>query len=214
MVATLEANSLSLGDVRRLLRFEERLEEQISSRLLLEPLTELEQQELQQIRQLFHSYYQSGKIDEGQVKFLFLAPLLRLAGFYEPEIRIILEENIAAIEIPNEEIEIKGRMDILAVNKNLQETTNTSLWILVIESKNSQIEAMEGLPQLLTYAYTSLKTQASVWGLATNGMRYQFVYVESGDPPQYQLFPDLSLIYPEPSRQLLQVLKAICKIEE
>lgn len=212
MATLLEANHLSLDGVCRLLQFEERLGEEIASILPLQPLTELEEQELHEIRQLFRSYYQSGKISEGQVKFLFLAPLLRLAGFYRPNISIILEENIAEIEIAGEDARIKGRMDLLAVNRELDRRTSTPLWILVIESKNSQIEVLEGLPQLLTYAHTSLKTQASVWGLTTNGMRYQFVYVQQGNPPQYQLFPDLSLIYPKPSVQLLQVLKAIGQI--
>jgi len=51
------------------------------------------------------------------------------------------------------------------------------IWILVIEYKNSSFNGSEGLPQLLTYVYTSLEQQKSVWGLTTNGMDYQFVYL-------------------------------------
>jgi len=47
----------------------------------------------------------------------------------------------------------------------------------VIEYKNSSFNGSEGLPQLLTYVYTSLEQQKSVWGLTTNGMDYQFVYL-------------------------------------
>lgn len=50
---------------------------------------------------------------------------------------------------------------------------NTPFSILVIESKNTTVDAMEGLPQLLTYAYKSLELQTSVWVLTTNGIRYQ-----------------------------------------
>jgi hypothetical protein len=103
-------------------------------------------------------------------------------------------------------------MDILAANRTRETQVTTSLWILVIESKNMSVEALEGLPQLLTYAHKSLENQASVWGLTTNGQRYQFVYLEQGNPPTYQLFPDISLIYPERAVELLQVLKAICRI--
>ncbi|NJO74019.1 MAG: restriction endonuclease subunit R [Leptolyngbyaceae cyanobacterium RM1_406_9] len=211
MATTLDANVLSLDDVYRLFRFEQRLGNSISSWLTLEPLSEFEQRELAQIRDTFQTYYAAGKISEGQVKFLLLAPLMRLAGFYQPQIKITLEEGIADISTVDQESIIKGRMDILAVNKTKENLVMTSLWILVIESKNTSVEVLEGLPQLLTYAYKSLETQASVWGLTTNGQRYQFVYLEQGDPPTYQLFPDISLIYPERAVELVQILKAICQ---
>ncbi|NJL36704.1 MAG: restriction endonuclease subunit R [Leptolyngbyaceae cyanobacterium RM2_2_4] len=211
MATTLDASTLSLDDVYRLFRFEQRLGNSISSWLTLEPLSEFEQRELAQIRDTFQNYYAAGKISEGQVKFLLLAPLMRLAGFYQPQIKITLEEGIADISTVDQESIVKGRMDILAVNKTEENLVTTSLWILVIESKNTSVEVLEGLPQLLTYAYKSLETQASVWGLTTNGQRYQFVYLEQGDPPTYQLFPDISLIYPERAVELLQVLKAICQ---
>ena len=208
MVTTLDASNLSLNDVRRLLKFEEHVSDSISSFLELEPLTEVEQQELQQIQSFLRSYRAAGKISEGQVKFLFLAPLMKLAGFYRPEIRITIEERIAEISVTDEDITIKGRMDILAVDQT-KGANNTSLWILVLESKNSTIEVMEGLPQLLTYTYKSLEQQASVWGLITNGLRYQFVYTEQGNHPIYRLFPDLNLIYCDRAVELVQVLKAI-----
>ena len=69
-----------------------------------------------------------------------------------------------------------------------------------------------GLPQLLTYAYQNLKYQDTIWGLTTNGMHYQFVNIQGGNNPTYQLLPLLNLMEPEPSILLLQVLKAICKL--
>jgi hypothetical protein len=70
-------------------------------------------------------------------------------------------------------------------------------WVLVIESKNSSIDLSAGLPQLLTYAFKSLAYQESVWGLVTNGLRYQFVYLRQATPPTYQLMPDLNLLETE-----------------
>ncbi|MGH2414524.1 MAG: hypothetical protein ACRDEA_12735 [Microcystaceae cyanobacterium] len=135
---------------------------------------------------------------------------MKLAGFYHPSIKITLEENIADISVEDEDTIIKGRMDILAVNKTQGRTVLTPFWILVIESKNSSFNATEGLPQLLTYGYTSLEQQTSVWGLTTNGMDYQFVYIQQGNPPTYQVLPKLDITRPESSSELLQVLKAIC----
>jgi hypothetical protein len=87
-----------------------------------------------QIRDLFRSYYAAEKISEGQIKFLLLAPLMKLAGFYQPSIKISLEENIADISVEDEDTMIKGRMDIFAVNKMQGRIVTTPFWILVIES--------------------------------------------------------------------------------
>ncbi|MEH2362954.1 restriction endonuclease subunit R [Nostoc sp.] len=212
MTITLDARNLSLEDVQRLLKFEEQLNGSITSLLCLESLTDFEQQELSQIRNLFRSYYAAGKISEGQIKFLFLAPLMKLAGFYHSSIKITLEENIADISVEDEDTNIKGRMDILAVNKTQGKKVTTPFWILVLEAKNSSINASEGLPQLLTYAYKSLKNQTSVWGVTTNGMDYQFVYLQQGNPPIYQLLPKLDITRSESSIELLQVFKSICQL--
>lgn len=212
MTTNLDASNLSLEDVYRLSKLERRLNNSFTSLMSLETLTEVEQQKVEKIRNNFDNYYSWGKISEGQVKFLTLAPLMWLAGFYKPPIKITLEENIAEILIEDKDTNIKGRMDILAVNKIAAKTITTPFWILVIEAKNSSVEALEGLPQLLTYAYKSLEHQESVWGLTTNGLRYQFVYLQQETPPTYQLLPELNLIDPDLTIELLQVLKAIVSI--
>jgi hypothetical protein len=208
----LNARNLSLKEVHRLFGFQEEYSDSFSNYLSLEPLTEAEQQELLQIRNDFRRYLTAGKVSEGQVKFLAVAPLLRLAGFYRYPIEIVLEENIADIEVEDEDITIKGRFDILAVSNAKHTKPQTYFWVLLIESKNSQIDISTGLPQLLTYAYKNIDNQKSVWGLTTNGRSYQFVYIEQGNPPIYYLLPELNLMEIERSNQLLQVLKAICQI--
>ncbi|MFP5270272.1 restriction endonuclease subunit R [Coleofasciculus sp.] len=208
-MTTLYAKDLSLKDVHRVLGFQRRYNSSFTPLLSLEPLTDFEQQELGQIREDFDNYLIDGEVSEGQVKLLAIAPLLRLAGFYRFPVKISLEENISRITIDDEDTSITGRLDILAVNKQRRLTAHTSLWVLVIESKNSQVNALAGLAQLLTYAYNNLEHQESIWGLATNGMHYQFVYIQSGNPPTYQLLPLLNLMETESSMQVLRVLKAI-----
>jgi hypothetical protein len=190
----------------------EQYSDSFSALLSLEPLLETEQQELLQIRDDFRRYLRSGKVSEGQVKFLVVAPILRLAGFYRYPVEIRLEEDISDIEVEDEDIKIKGRFDILAVSKVKHTKTQTYFWILIIESKNSQIDISTGLSQLLTYAYKSLDNQKSVWGLTTNGRSYQFVYIQQGHPPIYHLMPELNFMEKERSIQLLQVLKALCQL--
>ena len=79
-----------------------------------------------------------------------------MAGFYRPPIKLSLEESIAEINIEDEDTTITGRIDILAVNKEQKIIANV-FFGLAIESKNSNANALVGLPQLLTDAYNSFK---------------------------------------------------------
>jgi hypothetical protein len=213
---TLRASNLTLEEVSQLLKFEEQIEDVAFSDILsLENLTEIEKQELVQIRNDFRPYLR-GKASEGQVKALTTFPLLRLAGFYHYPIKINVEEGIDNIIIELEEDEnkiIRGRLDILLINNTAPNNNNKDFWVLIIEAKESAVEVRQGLPQLLTYTYKSLQQQSSIWGLATNGVQYLFVNIKQGNPATYQLMPELNLMYAESSRQLLQVLKAICKLQ-
>ncbi|MBD6618311.1 restriction endonuclease subunit R [Komarekiella sp. 'clone 1'] len=208
----LNARNLSLEEVQRLFGFQKHYNDSFSSLLSLEPLTDAEQEELKQIQNDFNRYLTAGKVSKGQIKFLAVAPLLRLAGFYRYPLEIRLEEDIADIEVEDEDIIIKGRMDILAVTKAKHTKANAYFWVLLIESKNSQIDISIGLPQLLAYAYKSLDKQKSVWGLTTNGRSYQFVYIEQGNPSTYQLMPLLNFMESPRAIESLQVLKAICQL--
>jgi hypothetical protein len=100
-------------------------------------------------------------------------------------------------------------MDLLAIRTR---ENGPEFWVLVVESKESGADAMQGLSQLLTYAYSGLQGQRSVWGLTTNGINYQFVNIQAGQPPQYFLLPELSLLHRESALSLLQVLKAIGQV--
>ena len=212
-MSKLNARKISLAEVHRLLNLEERFNNlSFNSFFNLEPLTDFEKQELWQICQDFQRYLTAGKVNEGQVKFLALAPLMRLSGFYKAPLEIKLEQDIEDIAIEDEGTVITGQFDILAVN-NAETATSPGFWVLVIEAKNSSIEVRAGLPQLLTYAYTSLKNQQSVLGLITNGLRYEFVSLQQGNPATYELLPDLILTKSKQAIQLLQVLKAICKLQ-
>jgi predicted type IV restriction endonuclease len=211
MPITVEPSSLSLNDVHRLLKLEEKSVGSFTDFLTLNSLSEFEQEDLLKIRNDFWRYLAAGKISEGLVKFLTLAPLMRTAGFYDVPIRLTMED-VIAIAIEDEDTSIRGRMDILAVN-NAQATTAPPFWILVIETKNSAVDVFEGLPQLLTYAFKSLEQQSSVWGLVTNGRSYLFVHLRQGSPPTYQIMAELSLNESEGSIRLLQVMKAICQLE-
>lgn len=112
-----------------------------------------------------------------------LSPLLVEAGYLaEPELRLSLEERVNDIEIEDGDRVIRGRMDLLVCR---DAGDRVPLCILIVEAKNSAVNAMEGLPQLLVYMQSFLENQAVVWGLVTNGGDYVFVRLERG---LYRLF--------------------------
>ena len=201
----LQSNSLTLKDVHQHLEYVREYGDRWDEFLTLEDLTTEEVTELLKIRSQFDRYLFEGKVLEGQVRLLTVNQLLRLSGFMNEPITIQVKTGIAPIVLP--ESEITGRMDLLAIRKSL----DVDFWVLIVEAKESGADAMQGLSQLLTYAYNGLQTQRSVWGLTTNGINYQFVQIQSGQPPQYFLLPELNLLHRESARSLLQVLKAICK---
>ncbi len=206
-VQTQPATILTLGDVHELLGLRRGSSLEFEDTLELEPLSDTEIQDLTHLQELYFSYQDDRTLNEGQVKFLFISPLLKLAGFFSGDIKINLEENIAdiTIEVDDEEVAIKGRMDLLAVKRN----QNMSFWILVVETKSGFGATRLATAQLLTYAYKGIEDQDYVWGLATNGEDYQFYMIKQGDPPVYQQLPPLKLTHPKSSHTLLQVLKAI-----
>lgn len=213
-MVTLTAKELTINDIHQFLKLNKHTNSSFSSLLSLESLTEFEQQQLSQISQDFNEYLSTSKVSEGLVKALTIYPLMRLAGFYHSPIKISLEENIAPINIEDEETIITGRMDILCVNKDQATIRNIPFWVLVIETKNSLAAPRAGLAQLLTYAYKSLDSQESVWGLSTNGELYQFIYLQRDNQnhSSYQLLPLLTLMENDSAIKLLQALKAICQL--
>lgn len=202
-MVTLQAKNLTLNEVHQLLDLQPSVQRvRFTDVLNLPDLTEWK---MAKIRIDFQAYWQAGKVLEGQVQLLVLAPLLRLAGYYRSPVQLSLEQAIAEIMLDDEDTKITGRLDLLAARRDAV----TPLWVLVVESKNSQVDALNGLPQLLTYASQSLTSQESVWGLATKGFSYYFVRLISGETLSYQLLPELNLLDSDRALVLLQVLKGI-----
>jgi hypothetical protein len=208
-MVTLKAKDIKLDEVRELLGFELIRQGRFEDFLGLQPLVSQEAEGLEVISSELFDYLENGRISEGQMQLVAIAPLLRLAGYSRSPIEYLVEEQIGSIYIEDRDTYIRGRFDIVAVNRRVQVDVQNLLWILVVESKNMGASEYVGIAQMLTYAYTSLARQEAVWGLVTNGANYQFFYIEQGEKPTYRRMPSLNLLDPEPSVRLLQVLKAI-----
>lgn len=134
-MTAVSAPNLTLKEVHRLFGFQKQYDGSFSDLLSLETLTEPEKQELLKIRDDFEPYLAEGQALEGQIRIVVVAPLLRLAGFcfYNYPIQIKVENNIAPLDIQDEDISITGRSDIIAINKDKQTTTNWEIVRTLLE---------------------------------------------------------------------------------
>jgi hypothetical protein len=219
-MVTLKARQLKIDEIHTLLGYEPKLDGKFQDYLQLPKLLEEEYSSLAEIRSNFFRYLNRAKISEGQARELSVSPLLRLAGYHQPPIYLEVEEEIDRIYIEDQDTYIVGRLDIVAIR---QDTSICPLWILVVESKNTEASEIVGIAQMLAYAHTSLEQQNNVWGLVTNGLNYRFFYLDRLRRKQssptgktsnqaattYQYMPSLNVIDVESAVTLLQVLKAI-----
>ncbi|QYO63676.1 type I restriction endonuclease [Leptolyngbya sp. 7M] len=143
----------------------------------LPPLSTTEQEALKVVwrRLLYHRA--DSELLEGAVMLLVVAPLLELAGFYDPPFKLKAE---AAIEIAvndGEEI-LRGRIDALVLQNQL--------WVLVLEAKKTMISVRSALPQALAYMMSNQQHQPT-FGMLTNGDDILFVKLCRTPTPQYDL---------------------------
>jgi hypothetical protein len=139
------------------------------------PLSELERMALDRLKRNY-LYLLEYPVMESIVKMVVLSPILDLAGFYAPPIRVEGEANIQVSAEDDGEI-IQGSIDVLVV----QET----LWLTVIEAKNSEFSITKAIPQTLAYMLAQPRPDRSGFGLVVNGSEFLFLKLQPGDRPQY-----------------------------
>ncbi len=141
---------------------------------------------------------------ENSVKMVVLAPLLDLSGFYQKPFRIETETSVK-IEMQDEGVLIRGRIDVLVLQRQL--------WMLVIESKRSDFAVTRAIPQALSYmlanpVLTDRESNRPTFGMITNGNEFLFLKVARQDAVaqslQYANSRLFSLINPQ--NELYEVL--------
>jgi hypothetical protein len=145
------------------------LEERFSLKRSPNPdfFSELEKVALNRVKQNFLDQLRSRLLIEETVKLVVVSPLLDLAGFYRAPYQVESEVPIQ-LAIPDEEEGlIHGRIDTLIVRR--------SLWIVLIESKRTQISVHAGIPQALTYLLSRPDGDRPGYGLVTNGSEFLFL---------------------------------------
>ncbi|MDF5726517.1 MAG: type I restriction endonuclease subunit R [Rhizonema sp. PD38] len=148
----------------------------------LPELTPSEQQRLDLIKQRYLYHRQYGHLLEGVVNFIVIAPLLELAGFYDPPFRLRSEASVR-LEIADENDKIyQGRIDSLIVQEHL--------WIVLVEAKRTSFSIEVALPQALAYMCANPQPQQATFALVSNGTYSMFVKLYQS---QYSFSEDFSL---------------------
>ena len=111
---------------------------------------------------------------ESTINITILSPLLFIGKFYLPPFHLRLEKSIE-IETEDNQIIVRGRIDILLLNENV--------WLMVIESKRLTYSVEVGLDQILSYMLGT--PQEKVYGMITTGESFIFLKLVKGNPPRY-----------------------------
>ena len=168
----------------------------------LPTISEAEQQALDRIKSNFKNLSRDRSLSEEAVKMVVLSPLLDFAGFYQPPFKIVTEPSIELLE-DDEGTLVKGNIDVLVILKQL--------WVLVIESKQSDFSLNKGIPQALAYMLAD-PSDLPNFGLITNGSDFIFLKVSRQPSPQYILSKVFSLL--NPGNDLIDVLRVLKHLAE
>jgi hypothetical protein len=167
----------------------------------LPEVTEQEKRSLNRIKSNYNNLIAYPPLLENAVKMVVLSPLLDLAGFYQPPLRIETETSVNLVS-EDEGVLVKGRIDVLVLNQRL--------WILVIESKKAEFSLEAARVQALTYMLASPNGDKPIFGLITNGSSFIFIKLVKQNPPLYGLSRVFSLL--SPGNELYSVLAILKRL--
>lgn len=164
-------------------------------------LSEAERLLLDRVKANFLELMEDPPMLENSVKMVVLAPLLDLAGFYHKPFRIETETSVD-VEMEDEGLIIRGRMDVLVLKDRL--------WLLVIESKRSDFAVTRALPQALAYMLGNPETDRSTFGMITNGNEFLFLKATRQPMAEYANSRLFALLNPNNELyEVLQILKQL-----
>jgi hypothetical protein len=155
---------------------------------------------LERIRDRFFHQLEAGTLLESGVKMMIVAPLLDLAGFYDPPFRCRFEPSVD-LDIDTGEAVLKGRIDTLVVQNQI--------WIWVLEAKRTTFSLALGIPQALAYMLTNPDTRQPTYGLLCSGESFLFLKLVTQPQPRYGFSRHFNLLNDGDLTMVLQILKKI-----
>ncbi|MDJ0677363.1 MAG: restriction endonuclease subunit R [Calothrix sp. MO_167.B42] len=164
-------------------------------------LSNYDKQLLDKIKEGYFNLLNYPPLLEGVVRQAIIDPLLFIGDFYLAPFYVKSEESID-IEVPDEDIIIKGRIDTLVLRDQL--------WVMIIESKKASFSIEEGLAQILSYMLGSPAQSNLTFGMIATGSEFIFVKLVKGNIPQYGTSKVFSMR--NPGNDLYDVLKILKKL--
>lgn len=140
----------------------------------LPELTLQEKELLNQVKAGYINLRNYPPLLENTVNTVVLSPLLFIGKFYLPPFHIKLEKSVE-VETEDNQIKVKGRIDVLLLNDKF--------WVTVIESKQVAYSLEAGLDQILAYMLAAPSQQ--VYGMITSGGSFMFVKLVKSNLPRY-----------------------------
>jgi predicted type IV restriction endonuclease len=167
----------------------------------LPELNAVEKKRLDLIKQRYLYHRQYGHMLEGAVNFIVIAPLLEMAGFYDPPFHLRSETSIRLeLEGKNDRI-YQGRIDSLVLQERL--------WVILVESKRTSFSAAVALPQAIAYMVANPQPEQASFGLVSNGTSSIFVKLHEN---QYDFSDEFSLNRRQ--NELYDVLQILNRLKE
>lgn len=203
MTQTIQANAINLGQLETKFKIQ-LIEDEQFFREWQDDLPEINREDKQKLDRVKASYSYLLKyppILENSVKMVVLSPLLDLAGFYLPPLRIRSEESIR-ISAEDEGTIVQGKIDVLVVYDRF--------WIVIIESKNAGFSLEVGRLQLLAYMLANPNSQQPTYGLIMNGVSFRFLKLVKSEYSQYSVSRVFDLF--NPGNDLYEVLKILKRL--
>jgi len=164
----------------------------------LPEITELQQQQLDQVKAGYFNLLNYPPMLEGVVRMAILDPLLFIGGFYLAPFHVKAEKSVK-IATEDEETIITGTLDVWVLKD--------TVWVMVIESKQVEFSIEAGLAQILSYMLANPDREQPSFGMITTGGSFIFLKVISGESPQYGLSRLFSLL--NPGNDLYTVLRIL-----
>ncbi|NJL38579.1 MAG: type I restriction endonuclease subunit R [Leptolyngbyaceae cyanobacterium SM1_4_3] len=168
----------------------------------LPPLSDTEKARLDQLKQRYLYYADSGAITEGTVNLILLSPLLETLGFIDPPYQVRGEKYVR-FEIEDGDTLLDGLIDALVIHDRL--------WLIVIESKRYGFSVRQAIAQTLAYMVGG--PISPVFALITTGEDYLFVKCDR-DSSHYALSDKFTLSTVEGNElyAVAQILKRLVNV--
>ena len=164
----------------------------------LPELTDLDKQLLNKIKAGYLNLLNYPPLLEDVVRMAVVDPILFIGDFYLSPFYVKSEESID-IAVPDEDVIIKGRMDILVLKDQF--------WVMIIESKKASFSIEEGLAQILSYMLGNPYPDKPSFGMIATGSEFIFVKLVKGKPPRYAL--SKGFLMRNPGNELYDVLRIL-----